>query len=119
MRRPLNEYSTLRRGYEKQRQQENEEWMLQVATFRKSSRWFMHSLGSHLMMWKREFGQMKQMAVILFRHRLPFIPSSSLHSSTQNSVWHRRAHRFEIKKGGRTPIGEKLRSAKKEHDMVE
>ena len=63
MRRPLNEYSTLRRGYERQRQQENEEWMLQVATFGKSFRWLIHSLGSHLMMWRRELGQMRHMAV--------------------------------------------------------
>ena len=69
MRRPLNEYSTLRQGYERQRQQDNEEWMLPVATFSKASRWLMHSLGSHLMMWKRELGQMRHMAVLLFRHQ--------------------------------------------------
>jgi len=68
MRRPLNDYSTLRRGYERQRQQENEKLMLQVATIRRSFRWLMHWLGSHLMMWKRELGQMRHMTVILFRH---------------------------------------------------
>jgi len=73
MRRPLNEYSTLRRGYERQRQQEDEEWVLQVATLRKSYRWLIHSLGSHLMMWKHELGQMRHLAVILFRRQWPFL----------------------------------------------
>jgi hypothetical protein len=66
------------------------------------------------MMWHRGFGQMRHMEVMLFRPRQPFIPSCSLHSSTQNSVWPRSAHRIEMKRGGKTRISEKSRSAKKE-----
>ena len=69
MRRPLSEYSTLRLGYERLQHQEHEEWMLQVATLRKSYQWLIHSLESRLILWKREIGQIRHLAVILFRNQ--------------------------------------------------
>jgi hypothetical protein len=69
MRRPLNEYNTLRRGYERQRQQEDEEWVLQVVTLRTFYRWLIRSLGSPLTMWKSEVGQLRHLAVLLFRSK--------------------------------------------------
>ncbi len=52
MRRSLNEYSTLRPGYEMQQQQAYEKWKLQVASLRNSSRWLMVSLKSSIIMRK-------------------------------------------------------------------
>jgi hypothetical protein len=69
MRRPLSEYSILRPGYERQRRQEYEKWVLQVASFRKSSRQLIYSLKSYIIMRKREVEQFRHLIAIRFRNQ--------------------------------------------------